>query len=94
MTILERLKAMQGIQCRVVTIAFNEENGDVQYVLEIPGMKLGDYPTARWIETSVNAQAKLLAVVKAAKKYMKDHHINNSDRLLDALDALDQEVPK
>ena len=70
MTLLEKLKELSAQAtpgpCRVVTLEFDEESGDIRYVVEFPGVKTGSVPEARRLEAGINALPALIAVAEAA----------------------------
>ena len=68
---LERLKELSQQAtpgpCKVITLEFNEESGDIRYVVEFQGVKSGSVPEARRLEAGINALPALLEVAEAAK---------------------------
>ena len=72
MSTLDRLKELSQQAtpgpCRVTTIQFDEETGDVQYVVEFPGHNEGTFPEANRLEVGINALPPLIEVAEAAWK--------------------------
>jgi len=92
MNTLERLKELQAAAtpgpCKVITLEFNEESGDIRYVVEFQGVKSGSVPEARRLEAGINALPALIAVAEAAKRYVDDDSQESARLYADVVVAL------